>query len=143
MNASAYFETDPWTETVQIVRRGSLGPLAAIAVQVTCPPGALDTVVEAWERRWESLLGAPIGMDKQHAEGVVSLLARYSGNIIVRLFADEGTDGPVSNFEIVGTEGLLIWKPDVHPLARLRLSGRDEIAFAHPYAASLAQEAAL
>jgi hypothetical protein len=143
MDASAYFETDPWTEIEKTVRSGALGHIAAIAVQVTCPPGTLDTVVQEWQQRLDTLLGAPTATDVRHVEGASSLLARYRGNIIVRLFADEGADGPVSSFEIVGTEGLLIWKPDVHPLARLRLAGRDEIAFAHPYAASLAQEAAL
>ena len=33
MDASAYFETDPWTEIEKTVRSGALGPIAEIAVQ--------------------------------------------------------------------------------------------------------------
>lgn len=137
MNSNSYFEDDPWSRLVGEVRGGSVGRVVAVAVQAIGMPDQLDQTLQAWRARLESLLGPPADSDLLRNEQALSLLLRYEGPVIGRIFVDGSTGSPLSNVEIVGTEGLLVWKPDVHPLAFITSGAGVELSVEHAYAAAL------
>ena len=137
MNANSYFEDDPWVRLAGEVHGGSVGRVVAVAVQAICMPDRLDHTLQAWRARLESLLGPPADSDLLRNGEALSLLLRYEGAVIGRIFVDGGAGSPLSNVEIVGTEGLLIWKPDVHPLAFITSGAGVELSVEHAYAAAL------
>lgn len=137
MNPNSYFENDPWSQMIQDVRSGSVGKVVALAVQAICAPGHADRASQEWQARLTALLGPPQDNDLLRNGPALSVLQRYKGPVIVRLFIDEGPGGPLSNIEIVGSEGLLVWKPDVHPLSVVTSSTGVDLMAEHAYAAEL------
>ncbi len=137
MNSNSYFEDDPWTHIVAEVRGGSVGRVVAVAVQAICMPDQLDQTLQAWRSRLEPLLGPPGDSDLLRNEQARSLLLHYEGPVIGRIFVDCCFGPPLSNVEIVGTEGLLVWKPDVHPLAFITSGAGVELSVEHAYVTAL------
>jgi hypothetical protein len=140
MNSESYFENEPWECAVEQVRTGCVGELAAVSVQAVCRTGESETTADEWQSRLEGLLGPPAHHDVQRSGGALSVLARHNGPVIVRMFFDESDGGPVHNFEIVGTKGLMIWKPDVRALSVLKTEQEFSISCDHPYATALRKE---
>ena len=142
MNLDLYFETDPWSHAVEMSQKGKLGQIAAFGVQVACAPGALEETLEQWQNRLKELFGQPKTCDKIAGGRAVSLLLRYDGPVIGRVFIDQNADEPFSNFEIVGADALLIWKPNVCALSTVTTPGKQFTLYQHPYPVSLAKEVA-
>jgi hypothetical protein len=140
MNSQSYFEIDPWTYAVSKIRDGLVGIVKAAAVQVVCPPGSLESTTAEWQVKLNDLLGQPAHHDEFRNSKAISTILQYDGHAIVRLFVDEGIGEPVSNFEIVGTDGLLVWKPDVCALSVVRTSTGQKASYEHPYADLLEKE---
>jgi len=140
VNPNSCFEDDPWTRLVAEVRGGSVGRVVAVAVQAICLPDQLDQTLQAWQSRLEPLLGPPLDSDLLRNEQARSLLLRYEGPVLGRVFID-GCGGPsLSNVEIVGADGLMVWKPDVHPLAFVTSRAGAELSYEHAYAVALQED---
>lgn len=140
MNPNSYFEDDPWTHIVAEVRGGSVGRVVAVEVQAICMPDQLDQTLQGWRSHLELLLGPPVDSELLRNEQARSLLLRYEGPVLGRVFID-GCGGPsLSNVEIVGTDGLLVWKPDVRPLAFIISSAGAELSAEHAYAVALQED---
>jgi hypothetical protein len=137
VNPNSYFENDPWSQMIEGVSSGSVGRVVALAVQAICAPGQMDRTFQDWQTRLAALLGPPLNSDLLRNGPALSVLQRYDGPVIVRLFIDEGPAAPMSNIEIVGSEGLLVWKPDVHPLSVVTSSTGTELMAEHAYAVEL------
>ena len=86
------------------------------------------------------MFGEPASCDKLVCDNAVSLLLRYTGPVVGRVFIDKNADEPFSNFELAGTDALLIWKPDVCALSTVTVSGKQHSLFQHSYPAALGQE---
>ena len=142
MNLDLYFETDPWSHAVEIVQKGGLGKIAAFGIQAACTPGAFEETFEQWQNRLKELFGEPEVCNKIAAERAISMLLRYDGPVIGRVFIDQSADEPFYNFEIVGTDALLIWKPDVCALSTVTTPGKQFTLYQHPYPTSLSKEVA-
>lgn len=140
MDFSLYFENDPWSHAVEMIDNGELGQIVTFGVQAACVPGALEETLKQWLNRLNELFGQPKSCDKLASELAVSLLLRYDGPVIGRVFIDQNADEPFSNFELVGDKALVIWKPDVCALSTVITSGKQHTMYQHPYAPSLLKE---
>ena len=140
MNLDLYFETDPWSHAIEMVHSGELGRIATFGVQAACVPGALEETLEQWLNRLNELFGQPKTCDKLAGERAASLLLRYDGHVIGRVFIDQSADEPFSNFELAGTDALLIWKPDVCAFSTVSTPGKQRSLYQHPYPVSLSKE---
>ena len=127
MNPKSLFADDPWFHALQEVKDGEIGSVKAVSVLAHCAPGQLAQSAGEWQSRLDAAFGQPVNRDVLRHGHALSELVRYEGPIIGRLFIDEATIEPNSNFELVGTDGLLLWKPDVHPLSILVVHNRIEI----------------
>ena len=143
MNAAAYFETDPWEQLMSLSGKGRLGRVVCIAVQMVCSPGAIVEAEELWRERVGGILGKLLRSDAIRTKTATSLIARYHGNALFRLFIDEGKGVRVTDFEVVGTEALLVWKPDVRTLSRISTENGDIHVFDHASADSMSHGGAL
>ena len=143
MNADSYFETDPWLYAAEAVQKDSLGRIVAFAVQSSCRSGEMEHALREWRLRIEELFGPHKTCDKLQSEHAISLLLRYDGPVIGRVFIDQSSDDPFCNFEIVGTDALLIWKPDVCALSTLRTANRQQTVYQHAYPTVLGKGAPL
>lgn len=141
MNPNSYFEEDPWARLVTEVHGGAAGKIVAIAVQAICTPDQIDQTLQTWRSRFESLLGPPVDSDLLQNKQAQSLLLRYEVPAVGRVFIDACGGPALSNVEIVGTDGLLLWKPDVHPLAFITSSTGTELSAEHAYAVALQEGA--
>jgi hypothetical protein len=117
MSLDAFFGNDPWSNAVELVRKGTIGSTRAAAVQAVCPKGAAEKAAQEWRSKMDAVFGTPVESDTITGGSAVSVLLKYDGPVIVRLFVDEGPGQPVANFELVGTGGLLVWKPERYPLS--------------------------
>jgi hypothetical protein len=143
MNADSYFENDPWSYTVEKLQEGLLGQAAGICIQATCRPGKFQETLQLWQTRLTTLFGRPENSHRLDTEGVTSLLLRFPGPVIARIFLDEGTSEEVSNFEVAGTCALLVWKPSACVLSTVRTKDKTTILYEHPYGTTLAKEVRL
>jgi hypothetical protein len=139
VNPDSYFENDPWAHLLKEVKRDAVGKVVAVNIQAGCLAGNLDRTVQEWQTRLDSLLGQPERHDVLRNGPAVSLLLRYSGPVIGRVFVDERADSPFANVEIVGAEGLLVWKPDVHALSVITSAKGIELAVEQAYAVELTE----
>ncbi len=140
MNANSYFENDPWSYSVEKLREGLLGRAAGVCIQATCRQGKLQETLQFWQTRLTSLFGRPENSHQIQAEGVTSIVLRFPGPVLARIFLDEGISEEVSNFEIAGTRALLVWKPSVCALSTLKTESKTTTLYEHPYATALAKE---
>ncbi len=139
MKRDSHFGNEPWARMVEEVRGGAIGRVAAVAVQAVCLPGQIAQVLGEWRSRLDALLGPPIRSDLVRNGLALSLLLRYEGPVIGRIFVDESAGAPAANVEIVGEEGLLVWKPDVRALSIITSAGGTEVSAGHAYATGLAE----
>ena len=123
-----------------MINNGELGQIAAFGVQAACASDALEEKLEQWLNRLNRLFGQPQTCDKLAGERAVSLLLRYDGPVIGRVFIDRNADAPFSNFEIVGGKALLIWKPEVCALSKVTTPDKTVTLYQHPYPVALAME---
>jgi hypothetical protein len=137
MNPESCFETDPWSYAAGLVKAGSLGAIKALAVQATVEKGLRVSAIERWQACLIDLLGTPEQSDVLETESATSILLRFPGSAIVRLFFDEGPGEPVCTFELVADLGLLVWRPDIHRLSWMQTPERSEAVHEHPYATAL------
>ena len=107
MDPDSCFESAPWEFAAGRIRDGQLGRVVAASVQETCTTGELAAAAGQWEDRFRLLFGEPVSCDRLESENAMSVLLRYEGARIVRLFFDREAREHVCNFEIVGTAGLL------------------------------------
>ena len=69
------------------------------------------------------------------------MVLRYDGPVIARVFVDRAAGEPFTNFEIAGTEGLLVFRPSSAVLSDVRTETGRSCTYEHPVAASLTREA--
>jgi|WetSurMetagenome_2_1015567.scaffolds.fasta_scaffold989298_2 hypothetical protein len=140
MNADSYFENDPWSYTVEKLREGLLGQAAGVCIQATCRPGKIQETLRLWQTRLTALFGPPENSHQLQVEGVISILLRFPGPVIARIFLDEGTSQEVSNFEIAGTRALLVWKPSGCALSTMQTKDKTTTLYEHPFPTALGRE---
>ena len=141
MNPEFYFECHPHQWLRDNIRRQTVGPTTAVAIQQTCPPDApLDQTCRTWRAWLEDLFGPPETTEQTDCDLSTSLLLRYPGPIIVRIFLDRAPGPELCNLEIVGRDGLIVWKPGSTPLSVIHHNGAAEVCCQHPYADSLTKE---
>lgn len=140
MDKNAYFETDPWSNAVETVEKGLLGNIVAVSIKVVCESGKISGAVNDWQSKLDTLLGQPANRDVLQNQNAVSILLKYQNGVIARVFIDDSYGETTTDFEIVGTGSLLIWKPDVHALSILSSSNGQEAIYEHPFPDSLKKE---
>ena len=123
-----------------MVKGGELGRIVTASIQEYGVAGPLESKKQVWIERWEALLGKVEEVSENSVESAVSVLIAFENGAIVRLFIDTLDEEPVTNFEIVGTERLLIWKPDVRALSVTRTERTCDHSYAHLFAADLRTE---
>lgn len=140
MDWKLYFETEPWSYAVGMINNGDLGSVSTFGIQAACAADALDQTLEQWQTRLNQLFGQPVVCDKLAGEHAVSLLLRYDGPVVGRVFIDRNADAPFCNFEIVGAKALLLWKPEVCALSKVTTPDKTVMLYQHPCLESLAKE---
>lgn len=116
MNRDIYFDIDPWTYLCGLVKSGSLTDIKLISVQCTCVSGKSEDTYREWKFRLADLFSEPIRIDEMIFEKVISAIIAYPGNRIARIFIDDSAEEQIENIELVTTNQLIVWKPNVHPL---------------------------
>lgn len=118
MKAEWYFECAPWDKVCAEIR-ATEGVEAIECVSVQCVDTAqAQQRAQAWEQRLQQLLGSPVQRSVLTADKAVSVLVRYPGNVIARIFADAQSTEAYDNFEVTTRKALYVWKPSSHPQAR-------------------------
>ena len=140
MNPESFFETTPWQYAHDRITNGDLGSIIAVGVQEILPVNSIDTRIEFWKAQFCSLFDGEEAVHKLENRQTISMLMRYPGPVLIRLFLEQQDHQPVSNFEVVGTKALLVWKQDGFNLATVNTAGETEISFGHPYAVTLGQQ---
>ena len=137
MNPEFYFDDHPWDYAVGKIKSDSIGKLVAASVHEMCVTAKLDNRLAHWQNEFGVLLGEASSVDVQGSTLVKSALLRYESEAIVRLFLEGGaTVDSIRSFEFVGSRGLLVWKPDVHPLSIHQFGSDSNVLYEHPYPAT-------
>jgi hypothetical protein len=132
LKAGWYFENEVWEQTVDVLKNGTIGDIAAVSVQVVCTGKEIPAEWENWDLRLRELLGEPVRMDTLECTNSLSVIACYQGNVIARVFIDNSIGGYVTDFEIVCKNGLLLWKPDVHALSVINTENKSDAIYELP-----------
>ena len=137
MNPTFYIATDPWSEAVALAKKGELGRIVAGSVQEYCISEPVADRKASWIERWEEVLGSHRFIHALEVGDAASVLLTFTDDAIVRIFIDSTPGDPVVNFEMVGTERLLIWKPDVRALSITQSASECHHTYSHDYAVDL------
>ena len=137
MNAELLFESDPWSEAKRLAEAGEFGRIASIGISEICDGGDVEGAEERWLARLNELLGEPESTDAVRCSKAVSILLRYREPAVVRLFLDGSEGVPVYTFEIVGTDRLVVYKPDLGALSITNADGGVSRVLRHEYADNL------
>ena len=141
MNPESYFECHPHQWLSENIRSQTVGPTVAVTIQQAGPPELpLEQTCRAWRAWLEDLFGPPEAGEETASDLSISLLARYPGPVIVRVFLDRAPGGELCNLEIVGRDGLLVWKPGSTPIAVIHHDHAAELCCQHPYADALRKD---
>ena len=139
MKAELFFQTDPWAEAKRLADAGEFGRIASIGISEICADADLETAKQRWLDRLQELLGKPVSSDTVSCPQALSVLLRYDGPAVVRIFLDRSEGGPVSTFEIVGTDSLVVYKPDLGALSIINTDGATTRVLQHEYSDSLSR----
>lgn len=115
MNASYYFEDDPWDRACQTVFIDETPKdVVEITIQCTCSQGKMAEVLMHWTERLASLLGEYEAESEDKTSRAIAVIRMYCSGTIVRIFIDEAPDVS-ENFEISTLNKLILWRPDSNP----------------------------
>ena len=138
MNGACYFETTPWARICEEIRtQEGLSQIVSVSIQTACADPDLEAALSLWKSRLEEILGPAQRTDILQSQHAVSVLQRYSGNAIVRIFLDGPTSDCCENFEIVTRQALYIWKPNSRPQAHIERHGQLSCICSQAYSCDL------
>lgn len=132
MSTSAtYFNEQPWDYVISQLKTKKLGKIAAICIQSSCVEGKLADTYEMWKKRLVAILGEPESWDVIQAEHVITAIGQFAKGRIVRMFFDE-TGEEITDFEIVTTTSLIVWRPNMHAFAVVKTKKQSYSDHTHP-----------
>ena len=109
-----YFEILPWDYIVSEIHTRKLGKIAAINVFGPCFPESLPKSGEEWKEKIVRELGEPKSWDVLLNGKALTAIGKFAKDEIVRLFFYEADGDAIVSFEIVTTNSLIVWRPDMH-----------------------------